>query len=72
MKRYRDTYYLVTNTGEVYSEKTKRFIKPWLRNGYKVVHIEAKLKALVHRMVAELYCNGYDPSLDVIIKMEIN
>lgn len=59
MKRYKDTNYLITEDGKVWSEKSQRFLNPCLnKDGYPVVYIGGGSKApkkRVHRLVAECY-----------------
>ena len=64
MKQFRDTTYLVTENGEVIN-KHGRVLKPWLVNGYWVIGLGAKFRISIHRLVAEVYCEGYSPELDV-------
>lgn len=65
MKRFRETRYLITEDGKVWSEVTKRFLKPWISTTYLTVELGAKFRESIHRLVAEVYCEGYDPKLDV-------
>lgn len=63
MKRFRETRYLITEDGRVWSERTKRFLKivktQW---GYGQVSLGHNNTIFVHRLVAEIYLenpNGY-------------
>lgn len=50
--------YSVTSTGEVYSHKSQKFLKPQLSSGYLTVtlYINSKYKSyLIHRLVAEAF-----------------
>ena len=58
MKRFRDTKYLVTKDGRVYSEMSNRFLKQTTEKGYMILNlrIDGKTyKKYVHRIVAEVY-----------------
>ena len=57
MKRFRDTKYLVTKDGKVWSEHTNRFLKPCNNAGYQNISLGggAKNKRFIHRLVAEVY-----------------
>lgn len=59
MVRYRQSKYLVTENGRVWSEKHKKFLKPNIgKTGYYKVslYINEKAKTCnIHRLVAELY-----------------
>jgi hypothetical protein len=55
MKQFRDTYYLISESGEVYNTKRKVYLKTnKAQRGYRAVRL-GKLKIFVHRIVAELY-----------------
>ena len=65
MKRFRDTKYLVTEDGKIWSEHSKRFLSPCNNNGYQNVSIGGgkKNKRFIHRIVAECYVenpNNYE------------
>lgn len=55
MKRYKDTFYFITEDGQVWSEHSKRFLKLIIHRGYHKVHLNFNENAIVHRLVAELY-----------------
>ena len=60
MERFRDTYYLVTTCGKVWSEKSKKFLKPYKngKDGYYRVSLNIggkRYTMLLHRVVAECY-----------------
>lgn len=63
-KRYKNTIYLVSKDGEVYSEYAKRLIKPLLRKigedkfyAYIDIYRNGKQRhTLLHRMVFESWC----------------
>lgn len=59
MKRFRDTEYLVSEDGRVWSEKTQKFLSPSKeRGGYLKVTISNKGKSFpfrLHRIVAEVF-----------------
>lgn len=65
MKQFRDTNYLITENGEVFNKKRQVFIKPWIRSGYYYISLGAKNKFAIHRLVAEIYCEGFNLDLDV-------
>lgn len=69
MKRFRDTQYLVTENGEVYNEITKKFRKPYVgTSGYKQIDLimnNTRVKLIIHRIVAEVYCLDFDIKLHV-------
>lgn len=67
MKRFKDTKYLVGENGEVYSEKTKKFIKPFFhkKTGYFYINLGAKFRESIHRLVARVYLGEDNLSLDV-------
>ena len=65
MKQFRDMNYLVAENGEVFNKRSGRRILPWKVHGYFVVGLGAKFRISLHRLVAELYCEGYSPDLDV-------
>jgi len=65
MRRFRDTKYLVTEDGKVWSEHTNRFLKPCNNHGYQNISLGGgtKNKRFIHRMVAECYIpnpNNYE------------
>lgn len=65
MMRYKETKYLVTEDGKIWSEHTKRFLKPCNNAGYQNISLGGgpKCKRFIHRMVAEVYIpnpNNYD------------
>lgn len=65
MKRFRDTKYLVTEDGRIWSEYTNRFLKPCNNAGYQNISLGGgkKNKRFIHRMVAECYIenpNNYE------------
>ncbi len=55
MERFRDTAYLVTRDGRVWSEKSNRFLSGMNRGGYRRVDLAGVGRFVIHRMVAELY-----------------
>lgn len=55
MKRFRDTKYLVTEDGRVFSEKTNRFLIGVNNNGYIQINIGGSRREYLHRMIAECY-----------------
>jgi hypothetical protein len=59
MKKYKDTNYLVTEDGKIWSEKRKKFLSACDNGtGYMnvVISIDSKFKhKYVHRLVAEVY-----------------
>lgn len=60
MIRFRNTYYMVTSCGKIWSEFSKKFLSPSVNNkdGYKriVLSIDGKpTMMLLHRVVAECY-----------------
>jgi len=68
MKRFRDTKYLVTRDGNVWSEIHNRFLKQTTENGYMILNlrIDSKTyKKYVHRMVAEVYIPNPDNKPEV-------
>jgi len=59
--------YLVSNTGKVFSLKTKRIIKPWTekQTGYQRFYVKCSkygkdIKLYVHRVVADLFLEPID------------
>jgi len=60
---YEDNY-LITSSGKIWSLKSNNFLKPNIvRSGYKMVRLYRNGWAkdyLVHRIVAEVYCNNPD------------
>ena len=64
MRQFRNTYYYVTSCGKVWSEKSKKFMKPEIgKDGYQrlVLYINGKpLMMLLHRIVAECYISNPD------------
>lgn len=67
MKQFRDSKYFITEDGKVWSSITNRFLKPFkTKTGYFALKLGANSKAFsIHRLVAEIYCEGFDLSLDV-------
>lgn len=65
MKRFRDTVYFIGESGEVYNSKSGRYLKPWISSGYLSIRLGSKYRDSVHRLVAEVYCDGYNPMYDV-------
>jgi hypothetical protein len=57
MKRYKDTKYLVTEDGQVFSEVSGKFLKPQKRK-YLGVDLGRGKPELIHRMVAYCYCEN--------------
>lgn len=55
MKRYKDTKYLVTEDGQVFSEVSGKFLKPQKRN-YFGVDLGRGNQHSIHRLVAFCYC----------------
>ena len=54
-KTYKNTNYIVSNSGLVKNEKTSRVLKPYSHNGsYKMVNIAGKMRT-VHSLVAECF-----------------
>ena len=60
MKRYKDTKYLITEDGQVWSELRNRFLKRTIHRGYYKVHTNFKNNIYVHRLVAETYLDNYN------------
>ncbi len=56
--------YAVSNHGRVLNIRTKRILKQDLSNGCRRVYLQGR-NYRVHRLVAEAYCPGYAPHLDV-------
>lgn len=60
--------YYVTDKGEIFNQYGKR-LKPFLNNsGYYCIDLHCnknRTKYLVHRLVAEYFCSGYNPQLQV-------
>lgn len=71
MRRIEGFDYCVTRDGRVYSELTKKFLKPYRNSkGYLVVTLVSKGKKFtkkVHRLVAMTYLDNNDP-----LKVEVN
>lgn len=70
MKRFRNSRYLVSDDGGIFSEKSRRDLKPYLsgRKGSEYLQVElwidgSRERLYVHRIVAELFL-GDQPSLD--------
>ena len=61
--------YMISNLGKIYHIKRKRLLKFSLRGGYNRVCLfndkKVKKQKSVHRLVAEVYCDGYNPMYDV-------
>lgn len=55
MKRYKDTKYLITEDGKVWSEYSNKFLAPCDNHGYKNVSLGKDNKKFIHRLVAETY-----------------
>jgi hypothetical protein len=56
VKQFKDTKYYVESDGRVYSEHSKRYLKPHrMKNGYWLISLGANCKQLVHRLVAIVY-----------------
>lgn len=68
-RRYKDTYYIVYSDGRIYSEKTKRFLKPRAdTNGYLQVALRINgntVEKLVHRLVAKSFLKRKSESMVV-------
>ena len=63
MKRFRDTKYLITEDGKVWSEYSNKFLAQSKNDGYPFVHISGYNTMKVHRLVAEVYLenpNNYE------------
>jgi hypothetical protein len=61
-KRYKDTYYLISDLGNVWSERYDRALSP-IKQRYLTIdmrHNGSKFKASVHRMVAETFIPNPD------------
>jgi len=66
MKQFRDTKYFVGKSGEVFNSKRQVYLKPWKNSsGYLDINLGAGFRISIHRLVAEVYCEGFDLSLDV-------
>lgn len=63
------TTYTITTTGELYNNKTRRWLKGQIaKNGYKTYNISIdgeKHRLYAHRMVAETYLPGADTTNEV-------
>ena len=74
-ERYADTEYLIFNDGRVYSEKTKRFLKPRPDTGgylRVVLRIDGKsVERAIHRMVGENFLRKIDGK-DIINHIDAN
>jgi hypothetical protein len=55
VKRYKDTKYLVTEDGKVWSELSKRFLAGGDHDGYRTVYLGSLGSKYVHRLIAEVY-----------------
>lgn len=65
MLRFRDTKYLITEHGQVWSEYSNRFLKLFNNKGYKVVRFTDRKLRTVHRIVAELYISNPNNYLEI-------
>jgi len=74
MKQFRDTKYFITETGEVFNNKTKKYLKILLVEQKKSTHKRSVInlcfngkasKFYISRLVAECYCDDFDPSCEV-------
>lgn len=64
MIQYRETNYFITEDGKIWSNITNKFLTPVFVNGYHRVTFQGKFYS-VHRIVAEVYCCGFDIRLQV-------
>jgi hypothetical protein len=48
--------YAISDSGEVFSKRQNRMLKPWNYGKYKGVWLGAGNKKYIHRLVAELFC----------------
>lgn len=69
MKQFRNTWYYVTEKGEVYNKRTDRWLKTQTNpNRYPMIaveHPDISCRMRVHRMVAECYLENFDPALTI-------
>ena len=61
--------YTVYSDGRVYSEYTKRFVKPFLAGKYYALKIHGKNR-YIHKLVAELFVDGWFAGAEVNHKDE--
>ena len=65
MKKFRETNYLIGENGEVFNNKTKRFLKPFLgTDQYLYINLSNIYRTSLHRLVAEVY-HGFEQNKEV-------
>lgn len=58
MKQFRDTKYYATEDGKIYSSISKKFLKQSSNGKYLHVSLGKGNTTLVHRIIAECYCDN--------------
>lgn len=43
--------YRVRDDGNIYSIKRKRYLRPWVNKGYKMITVDGKQKTLAHVLI---------------------
>ena len=69
MKQFRNTWYYVTEQGEVYNSNTKKWLKiTEVKGSYPIVRLNCPMFSgtiRVHRLVAECFINNFSNDLTV-------
>lgn len=66
-KKYKNTGYIISNTGDIISPFSNKLLKGWINtDGYRCIQIQGKI-CLVHRLVAELYLKYPYDIYDVVV-----
>jgi len=63
-RRYKNSNYVISSSGEIMNEKTGRSLKGWITSGYKQVTLLGKNK-LVHRVVYETFTGDIPEGMQI-------